>query len=769
MRIQKIGVIGAGTMGSGIAALAASVGIPVVLLDIPGPDDDRDAPARKGLERTLKAKPAAFMDAARANLIQVGNTEDDLALLSDCDWVLEAIIEQTESKRDLYQQVEPLLAPQAIVATNTSGIPMRALLEGRGEKFAQRFLGAHFFNPPRYLHLLELIPTDATDPAVLAATRDFGDRLLGKGIVVAKDTPGFIANRLGVHSSVAAIRLMVEHDLTIDEVDTLSGPLIGRPKSAVFRTADLTGLDVLQAVSAGLSEATGEDMRLPDWVGALVTEGRLGEKSGSGFYMREGKRILTLDWKTGEYAPQTAPDIPGVDEFIDKPLSDRLKAVLDLPGKYGNFVRALTAQVWHYALVTAPEIAYDLVSVDRAMEWGYGFERGPFRQMDSVGLDAVRNLLAQQGLEEPELLRVAGPSFYREGPPQGAIDFAGTPVPIESSPGAIQLFQIRAAAGGILEESQGAATLDIGEGVLLLEFRTKMGTLNEDVMRALGRALERVANEGRPGLVIGHDDPRAFSAGANLHEALAAAQEGEWAKYDGRVKAFQDTMMSLRRAPFPVVVAPFGLTLGGGAEMSLHADRIQAHAELYMGLVETGVGLLPAGGGTKELLFRFTEDLAAYEEANPFEALRRAFGLIAMARTSESALEARTMGFLAPGDRISMNRDRLIADARSRVLDLASDYVPPRRGPITALGNKALGNLRYGIWALREGGQITDHEVLMANEIAYVLCGGDGSPRQVVEQDILDLEREAFLKLLGTSKTQERITYTLETGKTLRN
>jgi 3-hydroxyacyl-CoA dehydrogenase len=754
-------------MGSGIAALAASAGVPVVLLDIPG-EDDRNGPARKGVERALKARPAAFMEPDRARIVEVGNTEDDLEKLADCDWVVEAIIEQPGPKQALYERLERLLPEHAIVASNTSGIPMRVLTEGRSESFRRRFLGTHFFNPVRYLHLLELIPTPDTDPAVLDKVRDFGERVLGKGVVVAKDVPGFIANRLGVYSSVQTMRLMEECDLTIDEVDTLNGPLVGRPKSATFRTADLSGLDILKHVREGLSQATGEDFTMPEWVNDLVTQGRLGEKAGAGFYTKQGKQILTLDWKSGEYRPQQKPEIPGVAELWGRPLAERVRGVLELPGKYGEFARTLYARMWHYTLEKTPELAYDLVSVDHALEWGFAFEQGPFKQMDAVGLDYVRQNLESHGLSQPELLRNAGDRFYRENGTRRYVAFDGTEMPLPETPGKISLATLRR-TGQVLEENADASLLDLGDGVALLEFRSKMGTLGEGVLRMLQTAIERVAREDRPGLVIGHEDPRAFSAGANLVATLGAAKEGRWDELDRNVRTFQNAIMSIRRAPFPVVVAPFGLTLGGGAEMTLHADRVQAHSELYIGLVETGVGLLPGGGGTKDLLFRFTRDLEPYEEANPFEAVRRAFGLIAMAKTSASALEARSMGLLRDGDRISMNRHHLLADARARVLDLAPGYTAPLPRTITALGRKALGNLRYGIWALREAGQITDHEVQIAGEIAYVLCGGDGAPREVTEQDILDLEREGFLRLLGTEKTQERIAHTLKTGKPLRN
>ena len=768
MRIAKVGVIGAGAMGSGIAALAASAGLPVVLLDVPG-DPDRNGIARGALQRALKARPAPFMDPARAALVETGNTEDHLGWLADCDLIIEAIIEQREPKRALFERLEPIRHPQAIVASNTSGIPMRLLTEGRSEGFRRHFLGTHFFNPPRYLHLLELIPTGETAPEALATMRAFAERVLGKGVVVAKDVPGFIANRLGIFGLVHTLRLMEQYELSIDEVDALTGTLIGRAKSATFRTADLSGIDVLAHVAAGTGATTGEDFALPSWVHTLVASGRLGDKTGGGFYRKEGKAILTLDWKTLEYRPQVPASFPEL-AFLEKlPLAQRLKAFTTAGGKHAEFVRALLLTVGHYTIEKTPELAHDIVAVDRAMEWGYAWELGPFRVLDALGLDFVRSGFAQRGFAEPLLLRKAQESFYRDlssGPRH--LTFAGDYAPIEPIPGHIDLALVHVRTGAV-EKNDAAALLDLGDGVLLLEFRGKMNTLGAPVLELLERAERRIATDGHAGLVIGNADPRTFSAGADLSAVVQGVSAGQWDVLERAIHTFQQGVMSLRRAPFPIVVAPFGLTLGGGCELALHAARVQAHAELYMGLVEVGVGLLPGGGGTKELLFRFTRELERYEEADPFEAVKRAFKLITMATTSTSALDARNLGFLREGDRISMNRDRLLADAKARVLDLASDYVPPPPMTIRALGQEVLGNLRYAVWAMREAGYLTAHEVTIASKVAYVLAGGDGPPREVTEQDVLDLEREAFLSLLGTRETQERIVHTLKTGKPLRN
>jgi 3-hydroxyacyl-CoA dehydrogenase len=753
-------------MGAGIGALAASAGIPVVLLDVPATEGDASSPAKKGLERALMARPPAFMHPDRAALVRLGNTRDDLALLGECDLVIEAIIEQLEPKRQLYARLETLIGPETIVASNTSGIPMRALVEERGAPFRRRFLGMHFFNPPRYLHLLEIIAAPDTDDDTLAQARRFSERVLGKGTIRAKDVPGFVANRLGVYGMVLALRMLDEFSLSIDEVEALTGPALGRAKSATFRTADLTGLDVLNHVAKELTRATGEDFELPDWVQQVIARGDFGVKTGTGFYKRAGKDILTLDRRTLQYVPQRTIDSPELSALNRLPLHERLARVRELEGKYGEFARSYLLRLSHFVLERTPDIAYDIPSVDRAMEWGYAWEAGPYKQMDMLGLDFVRAGIKKLGLSEPPLITKAKGAFYVDETTVLQLD--GTYGAVQEIPSAISLARLHARKKTLYDSSD-ATLLDLGDGVACLEFHSKMNTIGEGVLTALRTSLKRVEDGRLVGLVIGNDDPRTFTAGADLAMVAALVQRGNWNQVEAAVSQFQDCSTALRCAPFPVVAAPFGLTLGGGCEFSLHADVIQAHAELAMGLVEVGVGLIPGGGGTKEMLFRFTRALTAYEEADTFEAVKRAFKLIAMATTSTSALEARALGFLRDRDRITMNRDFLIADAKQRVLDLAPDYVAPTPETILALGKEGLGNLRYAAWAMREAGQITDFEVRLAHEIAYVLCGGDGPPRPVTEQDILDLEREAFLKLLGTKETQERIAHMLKTGKPLRN
>jgi 3-hydroxyacyl-CoA dehydrogenase len=770
MRVSTVGVVGAGAMGSGIAALAASAGCRVVLLDIPGHDDERSpersAPARVGLQKAMKAKPAAFMEPAAAQRVRTGNTADHIGWLGECDWICEAIVELAGPKQELFAKVEAVMKPTAIVSSNTSGIPMSTLLEGRSERFRRRFLGTHFFNPPRYMHLLEIIPTPETDPAVIGAMRNFAERVLGKGIVIAKDVPGFIANRLGVYGMVGTMRRMQEHGLTIDEVDGLTGSYVGRARTATFRTGDLSGLDVLAHVTKGIGEATGEDFALPQWMlDELVAQGKLGDKTGGGFYTKTKEGTRTWDWKSGQYVPQQRLEGGDIGQAIRQPVPQRLHAAKAHVGAQGAFIRDHLVDAAHYTLTLAPQLAHDIVSIDRAMEWGYGWEAGPFQVMDALGLDWLRQEFERRGLAIPQLLEAAGGSFYRD---DEYIAFDGSYEQLPGIPGRISLAAL-AKGGRVIEDNGLSRLVDLGDGVACFEFRSKMNSIGEGVLTGLASALRRVEKGGYAGLVIGNEDARAFSVGADLSMVSFAVAAGAWDDIAATTKAFQDAVMSIRRAPFPVVVAPAGMTLGGGAEFTLHADAVQAHAETYMGLVEAGVGLLPGGGGTKELLVRFTSELQRYEEPDYFAAVKRAFKLIAFATTSTSAFEARTFGFLRGRDRISMNRDHQIADAKARVLDLAPGYLPPLEQSIPVLGREGMGNLEYALWAAKESGQASDHDVRVGRAAAYVLCGGDGAARMASEQDILDLEREQFLSLLGTRETQERIAHTLKTGKPLRN
>jgi 3-hydroxyacyl-CoA dehydrogenase len=616
------------------------------------------------------------------------------------------------------------------------------------------------------MHLLEVIPTPETDHAVIGAMRSFAERTLGKGIVLAKDVPGFIANRLGVFGMVATMRRMEQHGLTIDEVDGLTGSLIGRARSATFRTGDLSGLDVLAHVTRGIGATTGEDFALPTWVhDDLVAKGKLGDKSGGGFYQKTKAGTLTFDWKTKEYVPQQRLEGGDIGAAIRLPVAQRLPAIKSIPGAQGAFIRDHVVDAAHYTLTLASQLAHDIVAIDRAMEWGYGWEAGPFQVMDALGLDWLREQFKAEGLEIPELLDLARGSFYRQGE---YLTFDGSYEPIPGIPGRIALAGL-AASGRVLMDNGLSRLLDVGDGVACFEFRSKMNSLGQGVLEGLEQSLKKVEQLGFNGMIIGNEDARAFSVGADLSLVSFAVAAGAWDDIEASIRTFQNATMSIRKAPFPVVVAPAGMTLGGGAEFTLHADAVQAHAETYMGLVEVGVGLLPGGGGTKELLMRFTSELQQYEEVDLFAAVKRAFKIIAFATTSTSAHEAKALGYLRDRDRISMNRDHQIADAKQRVLDLAPGYLPPAEMRVRALGREGIGNLEYALWAAKEAGQASAHDVRVGHAVAYVLCGGDGTPRDVTEQDILDLEREQFLSLLGTKETQERIAYTLKTGKPLRN
>ncbi|MDX1567595.1 MAG: 3-hydroxyacyl-CoA dehydrogenase/enoyl-CoA hydratase family protein [Longimicrobiales bacterium] len=773
MRIKKLGVVGAGVMGSGITGIAASAGIPVLLLDVPG-DDERNGPAKKGLEKALKG--SAFPDPDRRSLVEIGNVEDDLERLAGCDWIVEAIVEKPGPKRELFEKLEGIVSDDAIVSSNTSAIPMSVLIEGRSDGFRERFLGTHFFNPVRYMHLLEVIPTPATDGAVVETMESFADLVLGKGVVLTKDAPGFIANRLGLKGVVEAIRLMERHDLDIDEVDALTGPLMGRSRSAIFRTTDIAGLDILVDAVTGMRETTGEDLPLPDWIHDMVDRGDLGSKSGQGFYRKEKDgEIKVLDWRTGEYGSRTGELSDELKELEGAPLEDRLRGLADAGGSQGDFARDFFARTFHYTADKAAELAYDLPSVDRAMEWGYAWQAGPFLQMDHIGLARVRELISDEGLDEPSLLEEAGEAFYRwgEGEAGGAMVLAltgGDREPVPEDPGTVSAAALHRQSR-VLTENEVSALLDMGDGVALFELRSKMGTLGARVMDSIRAALEKVEEDGLAGMVIGKDqgDRPVFSAGANLQELLENARKKNFDQVDAQIAAFQDTLMAVRDAPFPVVTAAFGTTVAGGAEVCLHSDQVQAHTELRIGLVEFGVGLIPAGGGTKELLFRFTEELSRYAEDELDKAVREAFTLIGMATVSNSAADARKKGFIRDRDRVTANQDRLLADAKTSVLQLAPGYVAPPRRTIRAVGERGIGNLHVTAFSMREAGRMSEHDDRIARELAYVLCGGDGDPRTVTERDILELEREAFLRLLGTEGTQERIEHMLKTGKPLRN
>ncbi|MGA3324208.1 MAG: 3-hydroxyacyl-CoA dehydrogenase NAD-binding domain-containing protein [Terriglobia bacterium] len=801
--IRKVAVLGAGTMGSRLAAHFANASVPCLLLDIVPekltPDEQAkglglDAPpvrnrlARAGLDAALKSRPAAFFVQEAARLITLGNFEDDLAGLKDCDWIIEAVMEDLAVKRSLLEKVQAVRSPGAIVSSNTSGISISSLSAGCNEEFRRHFLGAHFFNPPRYLHLLEIIPTLETLPGVVDAIAHFGDLVLGKGIVVAKDTPNFIANRIGVFTTLDVLRIMQEDGYTIDEIEALTGPVLGMPKSATFRTLDIVGLDVLSHVVNNLRESLPQDERralfqVPDFVAQMIERGLLGDKTGRGFYKKvkgqsgNESEILTLDLATFEYRPRQRATFPSYEMArTQDDLRERVKIFFQAPDRAGQFYRKLFSDIFHYAAMRVPEITDDIVSIDNAMKWGFGWEMGPFELWDTQ--DAERIIEDWAKVKQPvpplvEKLRAAGSkSFYvQEDGTTTYFDWASAGYrSLPERPGVILLPALKARKKEV-KKNAGASLIDLGDGVLCLEFHSKMNTLGGDTIQMVHAGLKALG-EGFDAMVIGNQRPN-FCVGFNLMLVLAAIQEGDWDEVHRAVRAFQNANMALKYAPKPVVAAPFGMALGGGTEMCLHTARVRAAAETYMGLVEAGVGLIPAGGGTKEMLLRALDGVPADPDADPFTYVKEVFMNIGMAKVSTSAEEARRLRYLSPQDSISMNRYRQIADAKQLALDLLRlGHRPGRpRTDIRALGQPAFTKMKLGLHLMRRAEYISDYDMVVATQLAKVLSGGGEftSPQLVSEQYLLDLEREAFLSLCGQRKTLERIQFTLKRGKPLRN
>jgi 3-hydroxyacyl-CoA dehydrogenase len=808
IRVEKAAVLGAGTMGAQIAAHLANARIPTLLLDIVPRDEtqpadsksgalpdvrasvptqDRNSIARAGFETARKAKPAAFFTADLASLVTIGNFEDDLAKLKDCDLIIEAVVENLEIKRSLYEKVEQHRRPGSIVASNTSGIPLKQLAEGRSEDFRAHFLGVHFFNPPRYMHLVELIRTEWTRPEVSCSMFGFLDERLGKGVVVAKDRPNFIANRIGTFGALVTIQAMLEDGYSIEEVDKITGPAVGRPKTATFRTFDLVGLDVLAHVVKNLGENLPEDperamFAMPEFVGKMIERGLLGNKTKAGFYLRqkgEGdkREIWTLDVATLDYRPAQKVKLPSLEMAKNiEETAERIKTLVWSKDRAGAFLWKTFSRTLCYAADRIPEIADTVVEVDRAMQWGFNWELGPFEAWDAIGVEKSVAKLKEEGKSVPlnvqKLLDSGAKSFYKqENGQRFYFDFPSAQyVPAADPPGTIILKSLKDRTG-VIKRNSGASLVDLGEGVACLEFHSKMNSIGGDTLEMLKTALNEV-EKNFVGLVVGNQGQN-FSVGANLMLMLMEAQDENWEELDMIGRFFQQSVMSLRYSPKPVVVAPFQMVFGGGCEMVLHADRVRASAETYIGLVEVGVGIIPAGCGTKEMLVRALDSIPSdMKDADPFPFVKRAFETIALAKVATSAEEARGLGFLSHDDSISMNRDRLIADAKKEVLALAgSGYVEPQqRADILALGNPALATLKLGVHMMKRAGYISDHDALIGEKLARILTGGDlNHTTRVSEQYLLDLEREAFLSLIGTRKTQDRIAHMLKTGKPLRN
>ncbi len=754
-------------MGSRIAAHLANAQIPSLLLDVGAPA------ARTGVEAALKGRPGAFFVPESARLIATGSFDGDLAKIKDCDWIVEAVTENLAIKRALYDRVLPHRAPGTIVSTNTSGIPLAQIAEGYPAEFREHFLGTHFFNPPRYLHLVELIPGHETRPDILARISAFCDRHLGKGVVPCKDTPNFIGNRIGAFFGSTVQKLTVEHDLTIEEVDALTGPLIGLPKSASYRLLDIVGLDVWEHVTKNLYDAVPGDpfrdrFQLAPFVRETIARGWLGDKRGQGFYKRVGKdrEIHALDRKTFEYHPAGKPRFASL-ETVRKiePLAGRLKALVALDDKVGRFLWQLLGDHVRYAAYMVPEIADRAVEIDRAMRWGYANTFGPFELWDALGFETSARRMAAEGRELPEsvvrMMESGAKSFYRPAdsgnqPRTEYFDLSAAKYnPVEPRPGITVLAEVKRARG-VVKKNAGASLIDLGDGVLCCEFHSKANAMGDDIVQMVRAGLAELET-GFDAMTIGNQGEN-FSAGANLMMVLLAAQEQEWDELSAAIHRFQQMNMSLKYAAKPVVAAPFGLALGGGCELPLHCTRIQASAELYMGLVEVGVGVIPAGGGCKEMLLRSHD-------------IKKVFEQIGFAKVSTSAVEARQFRFLRDGDGISMNPERLLDDAKQLALSLVPGYAPGApRTDITVSGDEGFALMKTGVWMARQGGYISDYDAAIGEKLAYVLSGGrlTGTP-QVSEQYLLDLEREAFLSLCGQRETQARIQHMLKTGKPLRN
>jgi len=795
-QIRKAAVIGSGTMGSGIAALLAGVGVRVTLLDIPAPDthpgdppEQRNAIVLKNIEAMKKSRPAQLYSEADLDLITPGNTEDDFGLLADADWIIEAVIERLDVKQQLMAKIEAVRKPGCIVSTNTSGLSVNAIAEGRGEDFQRHFLGTHFFNPPRYLKLLEIVPHAHTDPAVLDFIMAYAARTLGKGVVHCKDTPNFIANRFISIVGSRSIAEAIAGGYTVEEVDSLTGSLIGRPKTATFRLNDLVGNDVVAHVSENLYAALPADPER-EWLRSepvvqvlqrLLTEGWLGNKSGQGFYkavLVDGeKQYWALNLHTFEYEPPARPRFESVGKHRKiEDTGQRIKALIAEDDRAGRYLWTLHAFYLSYASRMLGEVADDILSIDNANKWGFNHELGPFEIWDAIGVAEAVARMEQDGYPVAgwvkDMLAAGCPTFYRRDE-RGVVTGYYDPrrqsyVDLPGNKDVIILNDLRA-AGKEVERNMGASLIDLGDGVALLEFHSKVNAIDEDIIQIGWKALDRLQTDF-DALVVGNQGEQ-FSAGANIFLIMMLGQQQMWDQLHEAVRQGQNLLQAFRYAPKPVVVAPFGLALGGGAEFTMAGSRIVAHAELYIGLVEMGVGLIPAWGGSKEMLRRVVNPVMETPNADVLPHLQKVFEQIALAKVAESAKQAREMGFLSRADRIVMNRDSLLAEAKRTALELvAHGYTPLPPQKIWAAGRDALAALRVAVWGLVQGGYASEHDAKIAGKLAYVLCGGDLSePGWVPEQYILDLEREALVSLAGEPKTQERLGHMLQFGKPLRN
>lgn len=800
-KIHRAVVIGAGTMGAAIAAHLANAGVPSWLLDIvpnqlTSEEENkgltlqdkvvRNRFVQQGFDRMVKSRPASLFTSEHANLIRIGNLEDDFEVVAKADWIIEVIVENLKIKKDLMTRIDAIRKPESIVSTNTSGIPIKSIVEDCSESFRKHFLGTHFFNPPRYLKLLEVIPGTDTLPEVIDAIVSFGQNRLGKGIVMCKDTPNFIANRLGFGGGAFALDYILDHGYTVDEVDAITGPLIGRPRTATFRLIDLVGIDIWEHVGRNLAPAIPHDIhalrylnseRANGLISTMVKNGWLGNKVKQGFYKEVrkpdgSKEFWVLNFKSLVYEAPSKVRFDSIGKVKDvTDLSERLRLLLTEEDRAAQLVKALTYQGLAYASERIPEIADTPKPIDDAMRWGFGHEAGPFEIWDMLGVEKTTTAMEEAGYTASswvnEMLAKGFPTFYQydNGRVVGAYDpTIGIYIPVERPTSVILLKEQK-----VISQNPGAALLDLGDGVACVEFQTKMNVLDDDIFNMILLGLDRAETEFE-GLVIGNQAEN-FSAGANLGMILMGAQMGAWDQLEAAVSKLQGMDMRIRYFPKPVVVAPAGLALGGGAEITMHGSRVVAAAELYTGLVEVGAGVVPAGGGIKELLRRLINPPMRTKDVEALPLLKRVFEQIGLAKVATSAEEARQMGILSPSDRVVMNRDTVIAEAKHEVLHMAaSGYHQPLPEKIYAAGRDALAALRVGIYMMFQGGYITEYESHIAGKLAYVMTGGEISrPTWVDEQYILDLEREMFISLCGEEKTRQRMWNLLQTGKPLRN
>ncbi|MCM3567524.1 3-hydroxyacyl-CoA dehydrogenase/enoyl-CoA hydratase family protein [Neobacillus mesonae] len=790
--IKKAAVLGSGVMGSGIAAHLANIGIPTLLLDIM-PNTLTKEEELKGLtledkqvrnristaavQKLLKQKPAPLTVTRNLDLIEPGNLEDDLVKLKDVDWVIEVVVENLNVKKQVFEKVDHFRKPGSIISSNTSGISVEAMAEGRSDDFKKHFLGTHFFNPPRYLKLLEVIPTQHTDPEVLSFMKTFGEDVLGKGVVAAKDTPNFIANRIGTYGLLVTVQEMLQSGLSVGEIDSITGPLIGRAKSATFRTLDVVGLDTFYHVAGNVYEKVeGEEKEIfavPAFLKKMIENGWLGSKSGQGFFLKKGKEILELDPNTLEYGPRKKLSTPAIElAKQEKGTVNKLKALVYANDRAGQFLWNTFTKSFVYSAQLLGEIADDIVAIDRAMKWGFGWEMGPFETWDAIGVEKSVKKMKESGMEVPawvtEMLGKGNGSFYKEENGQLYFYHKGEYQPVDFNPKVIDLNRVKKQKG-VIKKNSGASLIDIGDGVALLEFHSQNNAIGPDIIQMINFAVDEVEKNYK-GLVIGNQGKN-FCVGANLAMMLMAVQDDDVFELDLLVRQLHSAMLKVKYSIKPVVAAPFSMTLGGGAEVCLPAAHIQAASETFMGLVETGVGLLPGGGGNKELYMKHLDNMPRGVQFDLQQVANKVFETIAMAKVSTSAEEARDNGFLSKSDGISVNSDHQLYDAKQAVIRLHENgYKPKVRRKVPVTGESGYATLLLGAEAMRLSGYISEHDLKIAKKIAYVISGGSlPFGTEVDEQYLLDLEREAFLSLIQEQKTQQRMQHMLLKGKPLRN